>query len=105
MTLTASVTASLNVGSVSYTWAINQTSGTTFAGVSTTTGSNTATVTYPNTLTWLGSGATSGTYGYTLQCTASDGGVGSCNQIKTYVLYFDATPIACSLTLSVITVS
>lgn len=105
MTLTASVTASLNVGSVSYTWTINQTSGTTFAGVSTTTGSNTATITYPNTLTWAGAGASSGTYAYTLQVIASDGGVGSCNQIRTYVLFFTDTPPSCTLSLSLITVS
>jgi hypothetical protein len=103
-TITASVTPSLNVGVITYTWTINQTSGTAFAGVSTTTGASTATVTYPSTLTWSGAGATSGTYAYTLQCIATDSGVAGCNQVKTFILYFTLTPPACTLTLSNITV-
>ena len=104
-TINASTTASGSVGITTYTWTINQTGGTAVAGVSTTTGSNAVVVTYPNTLTWLGAGATTGTYQYTLQVNASDSGVTSCNQIKTYVLYFNLTPLACTLTLSVISVT
>ena len=105
MTINASFTASSNVGTVTYNWTINQTLGTSVSGVSVTTGSNAVVITYPNTLTWAGSSAVTGTYRFTLQGVAIDAGVASCNQVKTIYVWFNDTPPTCTLTLSDITLT
>ena len=103
--MTLSTTTSGNQGIVSYTWTFNQTSGTTVSGVSIGSGTPSVTFTYPTTITYAGDGAVSGTYSFSTQCITSDSAVALCNQVRSRILYFNDTPLTCSLTMTPITVS
>lgn len=100
-----SVTTSNNVGVVSYLWTINQITGTTVSGVSIGSGSNSVTVTYPNTITYAGDAAVTGDYSFTVQCVSTDAGVPSCNQVRSRTLWFTIAVPSCTLTMTPITVS
>jgi hypothetical protein len=104
MALTATLTSSGNVGVPTYNWSLTQTSGTTLSGLTFTNGTNSSVLTYPSTITYAGALAVSGTYSFNWQCQVTDPGVGSCVQVRNKVLYFNDTPLTCTLTLSAITV-
>ena len=104
-TLNLTTSASGVVGTASYTWSYNQTTGAAVGNTSiANTTSATAIFTYPSTITYQ-PGASTGTYGFTFQCIGTDSGVSSCTAVRTIVLWFLVTPPSCSISLSSISIS
>jgi hypothetical protein len=100
-----STTATGNSGAITYNWTYNQTQGTTLSGVSITNGTSSVIFTTPNTVVYAGDNAVTGTFGFTVQCVATDSAISGCNQVRNIVLWFNSIPVTCNLQMTVITVS
>lgn len=99
MTIDLSVNTTGGSGSVNYSWSRIQTAGAGVAGTSIVGAANTASFTYPSTMSWLGANATTGQYAFTVQATAVD--TKQCSLTKTIVLYFDSV---CTINLTNFTI-
>lgn len=97
-TLNLTTSASGNNGLITYNWSFNQSSGTAVSGVSISNSASSVVLTYPNTLTYAGNNATTGSYSFIVQCIMTDTGINGCTSTRSITLWFNDTPLNCNLT-------